>query len=131
VTKPPSCSLGLLGRDLSEKQCSETTGEFFLLMATRSSPLKAHGARVKEYSAPVPAAADLLHLNIEFELQASESRKRTLDLWIEDAPDITLVAESVGMLEAIKRWLDGSKGDDELMYDSGLRELIPRRPSRQ
>ena len=88
-------------------------------------------ARVKEYSAPVPAAADLLHLNIEFGLQASESQKRTLDLWIEDAPDITLVAESVGMLEAIKRWLEGSKGDDELMYDSGLRELIPKRPSRQ
>jgi hypothetical protein len=83
-------------------------------------------ARVKEYSAPV-SAANLLHLNIEFELEASESRKRELDLWIEDAPDVTLVAESVGMLEAINRWLERSDGDDDLLYDSGLRELVPSR----
>lgn len=83
--------------------------------------------RVKEYSAPV-AAADLLHLNIEFELEASESRKRELDLWIENAPDVTLVAESVGMLEAINRWLERSDGDDDLLYDSGLRELVTSRP---
>jgi hypothetical protein len=81
-------------------------------------------ARVKEYSAPVPAAADLLHLNIEFELEASESRKRTLDLWIEDAPDITLVAESVGMLEAIKRWLGDAEGNAQLLYDSSVEELV-------
>ena len=80
-------------------------------------------ARVKRYSAPV-YGADLLHLNIEFELEASETRKRTLDLWIEDAPDVTLVAESVGMLEAINRWLGNAEGDDRLMYDSAVGELV-------
>ncbi|SRR6266851_4846528 len=80
-------------------------------------------ARVNEYSAPV-SAADLLHLNIEFELEASESRKRTLDLWIEDAPDVTLVAESVGMLGAINRWLENAEGDNQLLYDSSVGDLV-------
>ena len=80
-------------------------------------------ARVKEYSAPV-SPADLLHLNIEFGLEASESRKRTLDLWIEDAADVTLVAESVGMLEAINGWLESAEGDDQLLYDSAVGELV-------
>lgn len=81
-------------------------------------------ARVREYPKTTSATVDLLHVKIEFELQASQRRKRWLDLWIEDAPDVTLVAEAVGMLEAINRWLGGSEGDDELLYDSAVGELV-------
>jgi hypothetical protein len=80
-------------------------------------------ARVKEYSAPV-SDKGLLHVKIEFELEAAPSRTRTLDLWLENAPDITLIAESVGMLEAIKRWLENAQGDDQLLYDSAVGELV-------
>lgn len=81
-------------------------------------------ARVKEYSAPVSARA-LLHVKIEFEREASNKR-RALDLWIENASDVTLVAESVGMIEAIKRWLEKAQGDDQLLYDSSVEELVRR-----
>ena len=82
-------------------------------------------ARVREYSAP-GSASDLLHLNIEFELCASI--KRTLDLWIEDAPDVTLVVESAGTLAAINRWLATCEGDDQLLYDSSVEDLVRFEP---
>ena len=85
-------------------------------------------ASVSEYPHLARANEGLLHLKISFEFAKKPSR--LLDLWIEDAPDVTLVAESVGMIEAINLWLEGSKGDDELRYDSGLGELVPHRPSR-
>ena len=83
-------------------------------------------ATVSEYPAAVPADAGLLHLRIGFELELAKNRTRSLDLWIENASDVTLVAESVGMLEAINRWLEDSEGDrDELLYDSAIGKLIP------
>jgi hypothetical protein len=85
-------------------------------------------ATVSEYPAAI-SASDLLHLKIGFELELAKNRTRSLDLWIEDAPDVTLVAESVGMLEAINRWLEDFEGDEKLLYDSGLGELVPHRPS--
>jgi hypothetical protein len=78
-------------------------------------------ATVSEYPVAVPAAAGLLHSRIDFEL--AKNRTRSLDLWIEDAADVTLVAESVGMLAAINRWLEESDGDDELLYDSCYRKI--------
>jgi hypothetical protein len=80
---------------------------------------------VREYPTANSTDERLLHLKIDFELQRAKNQTRSLDLWIEDAPDVTLVAESVGMREAINRWLEGSEGDDELLYDSAIGKLIP------
>jgi hypothetical protein len=80
-------------------------------------------ATVREYPTVVSHDAGLLHLKIGFELEF-EDQKRSLDLWIENARDVTLVAEFVGMLEAINRWLEDSEGDDELLYDSAIGGLV-------
>jgi hypothetical protein len=79
-------------------------------------------ATVREYPTANSTDERLLHLKIDFEL--AKDRTRSLDLWIEDAPDVTLVAESLGMLGAINRWLENSDGDDELLYDSDVGDLV-------
>jgi hypothetical protein len=86
-------------------------------------------ARVSEYPAAIPSGAGLLHLRINFELQPVGGQARLLDLWLEDAPDVTLVAESMGLLGAVNRWLEDFEGDEELLYDSGLGGLVRHRPS--
>jgi len=68
---------------------------------------------------------DRLRLSIEFKHQSVGGKARKLDLWIVNAPDVTLVAESIGMLQAIQEWLDDSVGDDELLYDSEIKDLVP------
>ncbi len=78
---------------------------------------------MREYPTANSTDERLLHLKIGFEL--AKNRTRSLDLWIIDATDITLVAESVGMLEAINRWLESSDRDDELLYDSDVGDLVP------
>jgi len=80
-------------------------------------------ATVSEYPAAVSAHVGLFHLMIDFDLGPGRNRTRSLGLWIMDAPDVTLVAESAGMLEAINRWLERSDGDDELLYDSDIGDL--------
>jgi hypothetical protein len=82
-------------------------------------------ATVSEYPAAIPADADLLHLKINFQLQLGGIQVRSLDLWIQNAPDVTLVAEYIGLLAAINRWLEDFEGDEKLLYDSGLRQLVP------
>jgi hypothetical protein len=81
-------------------------------------------ATVRGYPAAV-SAGDSLQLKIEFEPEPRRNESRSLDLWIKDAPDVTLVAESIGMLEAIKWWLEEFKGDGNLLYDSASGNLMP------
>lgn len=81
-------------------------------------------AKVSGYPAAV-AASDLFQLRIDFEPEPRRNESRSLDLWIRDAPDVTLVSESIGMLEAIKWWLEEFKGDGNLLYDSASGNLVP------
>jgi hypothetical protein len=80
-------------------------------------------ATVGRYPAAV-SAGDLLQLKIDFESEDLRNESRSLHLWVKDAPDVTLVAESIGMLQAINWWLEEFKGDDELLYDSGSGDLV-------
>src|ERR1700730_10644441 len=70
-------------------------------------------------------ASDLLRLQINFEPEQPANGFRSLDLWVKDAPDVTLVAESIGMLEAINWWLEELKGDGDLFYDPATGCLLP------
>ena len=81
-------------------------------------------ATVREYPAARGVDDALLHLRVNFELQGGQLA-RSLDLWIVSAPNVTLMAESIGMLEAMKRWLEDSAGNDELLYDSEIKDLVP------
>jgi hypothetical protein len=51
---------------------------------------------------------------------------RSLDLLIEDAPDVILSAEFAGMLEAIQRWPENRDEDDELLFDVAAKRLVKR-----
>lgn len=87
-------------------------------------------ATVQEYPAADIADHGLLRLRVEFKLQGTRIA-RSLELWIENAPSVTLVAESMGMLDAIQKWLEEPGGDDELFYDSEIKELVPLRKRRE
>jgi len=98
---------------------------FFIEGKESVTPQGTWHATVSEYPTALSTRAGLLHLKIGFELESAKNQTRSLDLWIEDGSDVTLVAESVGMLEAINRWLEDSDGDDELLYDSAIGKLVP------